>query len=656
MRSPSPNGSKDTIKRLLRQKKTLVREIETAWNRKVPKQMASGHMWPLLSSLVVDHAEVLPEPLVAALHGICDRGSFAEYISLSSIWRDPQKYGSHGSFFAAQVLLNLYRKFPVQSEGLDPMAKAVERFYDAEKRCRITNRRLEHYRRFDFSGGRPAMQSLPVHKIFDLARKKIQRWLGPVDLEEILSSVRHGPGGCVGVSRPFSTPYYKFSTMHYTVSTGAYWLGARAIASSDTWVRALAGPSLPSGMMPCVPYETRIRLADTRLTIAEENEVTFVPKDATTHRAIAIEPMMNVMVQLAVGGVMKRALQRAGCDLTDQTRNQALALEGSKSDGSYDPVTIDLEMASDTVSIEVVRELLPSDWFEILDALRSRFGQLPQGKGTIEWAKFSSMGNGFTFELESLIFYALAQAASDLEGVTEWFGDTFGPTYRYGQVSVFGDDIIVPQKCAHLLLRVLRFCGFRANEKKSYLSGPFRESCGADYYNGIPVRPFFFKRTGSLVRDYVHLRNGLRWLMTNPLSRVSKETLAMADSWIPDVLTHHLVGTEPTIGDSYVWVEPDEAHRSALVSWDTDLQSWYMPTMRPKVVVYRGNAEMRLVQFLYVNTGTRPPLVNDDWEAHRVAPLLFHKKGGGSAGDVVRSGQTPGVLSLAGGNAIHPEV
>lgn len=645
--SSNPNGFKERTKQILRKKKTLVREIENAWNRKVSKSSAGSWIWPILSSLVVDLSQDLAEDLRLSLERVIANQDFAGYISLGGVWRDPQKYGSPRSYLSAQTLLNLFRKYPGRVSELDPMKTAINRFYDAEMRCRVTNKRLIHYRAFDFAGGRPLFNDLPVHQIFHLVRRKISSWLGPINLEEIFQNVRHGPGGCVGVKRPWSTPYYKFNASSYTCTTGAYWLGVRSIAGSDAWVRAISQKlGHPTGNVPCIPTETRIRFADTQLTIAEENEVTFVPKDATTHRAIAIEPMMNVMVQLAVGKCLKERLQRAGCDLKDQTRNQELAKSGSVEEGIYCPATLDLEMASDTCALELVRELFPPDWFDLLDCLRSRFGRLPEGKGTIEWAKFSSMGNGFTFELESMIFYAFAQAVSDLTGTTDWFADTFGPNFRYGQVSVFGDDIIVPGSCVNMLRRVLRFAGFRVNERKSFSTGPFRESCGSDYFNGQSVRPFFFKRTGSQVYDFLHLHNGLKWLKTNELSLVSVRTLEICSSLIPDVLRHHLLSTDPTLGDGYIWVEPDEAHRSALVSWDIDQQSWITPCMRPKTQLYKGNAVMRYLQFLYVNTGAG---ITESEDALRF-PLALHKSNGGSGGDVVQSGRPQGFMTLDGGN------
>lgn len=111
----------------------------------------------------------------------------------------------------------------------------------------------------------------------------------------------------------------------------------------------------------------------------------------------------------------------------------------------------------------------------LLDTCRSPFGDL--GGVEFEYEKFSSMGNGFTFELETVIFYALARACGGSKACTH----------------VFGDDIITESEVVPLLREVLDFCGFVVNEEKSFSSGSFRESCGHDYFDGVFVRPVFWQ-------------------------------------------------------------------------------------------------------------------------------------------------------------------
>jgi hypothetical protein len=111
------------------------------------------------------------------------------------------------------------------------------------------------------------------------------------------------------------------------------------------------------------------------------------------------------------------------------------------------------------------------------------------------------MGNGYTFELESVIFYGLALAVREAYGVE----DT--------RVSVYGDDIICPVSMAEPLIRVLRDVGFVPNQKKSFWSGPFRESCGKHFYSGHDVTPFYVRRPVDNLQELFLLHNNLyRWL------------------------------------------------------------------------------------------------------------------------------------------------
>jgi hypothetical protein len=156
-------------------------------------------------------------------------------------------------------------------------------------------------------------------------------------------------------------------------------------------------------------------------------------------------------------------------------------------------------MASDTISFEFVRRFVPYQWWEALEQCRSPLGVLPSGE-QIAYQKFSSMGNGYTFELESLIFYSLALA------VVEHVGE------EVHRVAVYGDDIIVPSAAASLLSSVLETCGFITNDKKTFVAGPFRESCGKHFYRGHDVTPFYIRKPiKSLDRLFLLHNQTWRW-------------------------------------------------------------------------------------------------------------------------------------------------
>lgn len=116
------------------------------------------------------------------------------------------------------------------------------------------------------------------------------------------------------------------------------------------------------------------------------------------------------------------------------------------------------------------------------------------------WEKFSSMGNGFTFELESLIFYAAALATCEAVGA-----DTKA-------VSVYGDDVIIPVEAFELYEKFCAFLGFTVNKTKSFASGAFRESCGAHYFSGLDVKPIYHKKVLTNALSIYKLANSVRRL------------------------------------------------------------------------------------------------------------------------------------------------
>jgi hypothetical protein len=164
-----------------------------------------------------------------------------------------------------------------------------------------------------------------------------------------------------------------------------------------------------------------------------------------------------------------------------------MAKEGSVS-GKY--ATIDLSAASDNIAYNVVALLFPFEWFRYLADVRSPL-YFVRGTAPQKYEKFSSMGNGSTFAIETLIFSALCHAA----GSTGF--------------SVYGDDIIIETEFVDILVEALEFLGFSVNQKKSYTSGPFRESCGGNYFDGVDITPFYLRGWAKSKSAWCHNVNGL---------------------------------------------------------------------------------------------------------------------------------------------------
>jgi len=237
------------------------------------------------------------------------------------------------------------------------------------------------------------------------------------------------------------------------------------------------------------------------INVVNGSRLATVPKNEDTVRTIAIEPSGSMAMQLAAGRYLEGALRMIGLDIsTQQPKNKAMALRGSL-DGSL--ATIDLKSASDMISINLVRQLMPCDWFGLLVCLRSPNIDV-KGHGEISLNMISTMGNGFTFPLMTLIIVALIYGLRCINGGPSLFID-------WRDTAVFGDDIIVPANEYVALTKVLTDAGLVVNHDKSYSEGPFRESCGGDYYKGYDVTPFYVKHLSTPADIYVAINQVLDW-------------------------------------------------------------------------------------------------------------------------------------------------
>lgn len=254
------------------------------------------------------------------------------------------------------------------------------------------------------------------------------------------------------------------------------------------------------------------------IVVTSGSRLTTVPKNEDTERTIAIEPLGNMALQLAAGTYLEGTLRMIGLDIKDQQpKNKAMARRGSI-DGSL--ATIDLASASDSISIPLVRALFPKKWFELLMDLRSPVTTLPDGR-VVEMHMMSTMGNGFTFPLMTFIFVSLIYALRCRRRGPRLFID-------WSNTCVFGDDIIVPTREYEALCNILEKAGFSVNKEKSFSSGPFRESCGGDYFEGHDVTPFYVKSLRNDSEIYVAINQLLKWSGTHKVCVTSSLRLLVS--------------------------------------------------------------------------------------------------------------------------------
>jgi hypothetical protein len=238
------------------------------------------------------------------------------------------------------------------------------------------------------------------------------------------------------------------------------------------------------------------------IVVVEGAELNTVPKNEEKDRTTTKEPLGNMCMQLAAGAYFEGALRCVGLDIRDQQpKNQAMACFGSLT-GTR--ATMDLKSASDRELPALVRLLLPPEWFELLWRIRSPKARLPNGEW-ITLEMISTMGNGFTFPLMTMLIVSLLYAYRRVRrgGPRLWIDWT--------TACVFGDDIILPTDEYHDFAEILHQSGYVVNHDKSYFEGPFRESCGGDYWLGRDVTPFYVRSLDSDAEIYVALNKMSEW-------------------------------------------------------------------------------------------------------------------------------------------------
>ena len=416
-------------------------------------------------SSAVALCEGIDTPRALAVALLIKYGEFDQLVNLKCDWRH---YTTPDSFRDDYMVTSMLQKNPRVPTSYDRREEAISKFYAAERQCLETNQRLEL-----FTGGMVSPVDRRVSRAVHTARELLRQWLSHApsrsQLRDAYESMGFGPGATTSLSG--------------VVTKGKKY----SLRTSE------ATPRVSQFRTFFMPHLWRENSQD--LTVVESSKLVTVPKNAKTDRCICIEPDLNIFVQKGFGRVLRDVLARLGVNLRSQERNQELAKRAWVSGLT----TMDLSAASDTVSRECVWLLLPFAWCDALEFSRVDSTELEGRRIPLE--KWSSMGNGYTFELETLLFYGIVRACCNVLGLPA------------DDVSCYGDDIIVPTAAAELVTATLNFLGFSVNREKTFGDGLFHESCGKDYFMGVDVRPVFFRTESHDYETtcYINANNLQRW-------------------------------------------------------------------------------------------------------------------------------------------------
>ena len=241
-------------------------------------------------------------------------------------------------------------------------------------------------------------------------------------------------------------------------------------------------------------------LESVSLVLVEEEQpvrVTPVPKTLKGPRIIAIEPCCMQFAQQGIRRELYSLIESyrmtAGhINFRDQTVNQSLAMKSSK-DGLL--ATIDLKDASDRVPLDLALQMIQGnpDLRDFIESCRSTHAEMPDGTIIGPLNKFASMGSALCFPIEAMYFYTICVVALlEIHNLPV----SHENCYKVSRdVYVYGDDLIVPAGVATAVIDRLREYNCRPNDRKTFFTGKFRESCGVDAYLGEQVTPVYVGTT-----------------------------------------------------------------------------------------------------------------------------------------------------------------
>lgn len=335
---------------------------------------------------------------------------------------------------------NILRKNPIVRSDADPEGAAWDEFWRCEYQCRKINTIWDRL-----------TTDTRMKKFFLLLEENLRRVLGDVPA---LPEVGRITSGATTNRRRGNSPLDRFTECEITPELFTF----------------LEGSDHPKPWI-----STKPRRGSTAMV---------VPKTWKVGRLVCTEPAANAYEQGRIGLAIYKRLKLFGIDIQHAQEMHRFLAEYASIWDEYS--TLDSTSASALIAKAFI-DILPPVWASWINATRSHYVNVPfspekpfEHYHSVE--QLATMGNGFCFELETVLFFCIIHAANGMK------------VKRKGHdVYVFGDDCIFPTYMYDKTVRFFRAVGFMPNESKSFKSGFFKESCGADFLYGQSVRPVFIK-------------------------------------------------------------------------------------------------------------------------------------------------------------------
>lgn len=381
---------------------------------------------------------------------------------------------------------------------------------------------------------------------------------------------------------------YKLSDIsHWEVSPSALPY-AVAICYNNLWLKRLVRSNFrihnPTGLpwkrqakewylSGMTPYQIFGKMFASLCSLNAVTRVTSIPKNAKSRRVIAMVPFWNMVCQLSLMQDMRDLMfRKLGINLD----TLADLHKGLIAHRHY--ATIDLKNASNSVWQNVVDFHFPGSIRRIFTRLVDKHYEYDDQYG--HFNMFSPMGCGLTFDVMTTLLLFLGRQFDS-------------------STSVFGDDILISQGKAPLMLDVLKVIGMQVNHEKSYITGTFSESCGGFYNHTTSehISCFDFEYAENRVEAFSLVNKLYCLLQRKQISLDLRVILRATHDTILTKLKRFSVcfsnlphGAIANIESSFLWSDDGNVIGKTIV---TDLVSTYyhrvvIPMMRVSIV-YKTN-------------------------------------------------------------------
>ena len=276
---------------------------------------------------------------------------------------------SHFTYYTQAQRIALLKKGFLLNPVVDPETKALETFMSCEANNRLTNEKIR-LRKFTFE----------ERSLLERARAICYRILGPMPGRPHLSFTT---GASVLLKAKDAHVINKMRLpLEVSKTSGGYVKQALHHAGAFAFHLALCQGAIRR-------HKGSIEvISDIKFVEVPHTEVFFVDKTSETKRICMKERTGDMLLQRGYGKLIATKLKKFSGDLEYRPSKHKWLCEAHFSKGCdkssfyndlYSIATIDIANASNSLAYELVKFLVPPDWFDKLNQCRSRSCTLPDG-------------------------------------------------------------------------------------------------------------------------------------------------------------------------------------------------------------------------------------------------------------------------------------